>query len=598
MIEGQMYRETLSLKAVAAVSVIVPMLFFAIIAHYHYSKILSHAEEVDRRQAHLLAKHVAQAFETVDLIARRVDDRLRGMSWEAIAASEALQNDLQTMEADHPLAGTILLVDGSGAIRAASTRSPSSFEGLSPDQLTRLNEGGRTIVLGSAGGRITFGVERERETSASEVSDRGAGPAVRNAVVVMVSPRYLADFWRESAPSTGEVDLLSADGVILASYPPSPFDNARSSSALQHAIDAGGHGAVQARSSLDGAERAYVVQKIAESPLLIAYGTSAQGSLHHWYRDLAADGLLGVLTAAAMLTAGFFVWRRVRDEQIAWRCAIAAEVEERVIAEREFLQAQKMEVVGQLAGGMAHDFGNVLAGIAMQLSGLRNHTDDPGKRERTLAAALAGVDRAAKVVRSLLNLARRRSDRSEKVDVKERLYSLEGLLCESLAPRSRVVFDLAPGLWSIEADANSFELAMLNLAVNARDAMVGGGTLRIAVSGARLGGEPAGLVGDFVKIEVTDTGVGMTPEILARAAEPFFTTKPVGEGTGLGLSQVFNFARQAGGTTTIVSAPGQGTTVTIYLPRTRESERPAARVHDDARHPHRETVPFDPQMAK
>ena len=237
-------------------------------------------------------------------------------------------------------------------------------------------------------------------------------------------------------------------------------------------------------------------------------------------------------------------------------------------AREQLFQAQKMEALGQLTGGIAHDFNNLLQALSGCLQMVERRISDPQVRE-LLAAGHQAVGRGAKVTRQLLAFARGEMLRPEPINIRDRLLGASELLTHALRADIRLEMDLPPDLWPIEVDPTQFELALLNLAVNARDAMPEGGNLRIVGRNAPLppGQDPEGLAGDFVCLAVIDTGTGMAPDVLARAMEPFFTTKGVGKGSGLGLSQVYGFARQSGGTARISSAPGQGTTVLLLLPR-------------------------------
>jgi signal transduction histidine kinase len=192
--------------------------------------------------------------------------------------------------------------------------------------------------------------------------------------------------------------------------------------------------------------------------------------------------------------------------------------------------------------------------------------DDP-KAPSRVNDALPAAELGAKLVRSLLAFARQQPLELTVVDVNRVIAGMGALLQHALTSQHRLVLELAPELWPTYADANQLELSVLNLVLNARDAMKEAGTVRIATANCRLAREHNGLSGEFVALTVADTGRGMTPVVLARAFEPFFTTKEKGRGTGLGLASVYGFARQCGGSTTIESEPGKGTTVTIYLPR-------------------------------
>ena len=244
-------------------------------------------------------------------------------------------------------------------------------------------------------------------------------------------------------------------------------------------------------------------------------------------------------------------------------------------------QSQKMETVGQLTGGVAHDFNNLLMPIVGALDMLRERLAGDERAQRLTNAAMQAADRAQILVQRLLAFSRRQHLLPRAVDVRSLIESMADLVSRSLGPRIRLQLEIADGLPPAHVDPNQLELALLNLAVNARDAMGGEGTLTIralpAAEGDILGGR-----GAFVQIAVTDTGVGMDPETLKRAIEPFFTTKGVGRGTGLGLSSVQGLAEQSGGAFRLTSAPGHGTTAALWLPVSSDtppvplSVRPAA----------------------
>src|SRR5438067_8789332 len=251
--------------------------------------------------------------------------------------------------------------------------------------------------------------------------------------------------------------------------------------------------------------------------------------------------------------------------------ALKAEAAEREAAEAQLRQVQKMEAVGQLTGGIAHDFNNMLAVVVGGIDlGLRRLNGPRREVMMHLNNAMEGATRAAALTRRLLSFARSEPLLPERVDSKDLIGGMSDLLDRTLGERIRVQVDLAQDTWPIYVDTHQLENAIVNLAVNARDAMDGQGSMRIATENVKLAANQVGDIraGDYVKISVTDTGCGMPPEVLERAFEPFFTTKPVGKGTGLGLSQIFGFAHQSGGEVGIESQVGRGTTVSIYLPRT------------------------------
>ena len=260
--------------------------------------------------------------------------------------------------------------------------------------------------------------------------------------------------------------------------------------------------------------------------------------------------------------------------------ALKAEAQEREAAEAQLRQVQKMEAVGQLTGGIAHDFNNMLAVVVGGIDLALRRLNGPRREVMMhLNNAMEGATRAAALTRRLLSFARSEPLLPERVDSTDLIGGMSDLLDRTLGERIRIEVDLKGDAWPIYVDPHQLENAIVNLAVNARDAMQGEGLMRIATENVRLAANEVGDIraGDYVKISVTDTGCGMAPEVLERAFEPFFTTKPVGKGTGLGLSQIFGFAHQSGGEVGIESQVGRGTTVSIYLPRTEKAAE--VRVH-------------------
>ena len=246
-------------------------------------------------------------------------------------------------------------------------------------------------------------------------------------------------------------------------------------------------------------------------------------------------------------------------------------------AEEQLRQAQKMEAVGQLTGGLAHDFNNLLAGISgsLELMRARMGQGRVGDVERYMAAAQGASTRAAALTHRLLAFSRRQTLDPRPTDVNRLVAGMEEMIRRTVGPGIPVAVVADPGIWPALVDPSQLENALLNLCINARDAMPDGGRITIETANAGRGGaaappsEPSPELppGQYLSLSVTDTGTGMPPEVIARAFEPFFTTKPIGEGTGLGLSMIYGFAQQSGGGVRIASRVGHGTTVSIDLPR-------------------------------
>ncbi|TRX73223.1 ATP-binding protein [Pseudomonas mangiferae] len=263
----------------------------------------------------------------------------------------------------------------------------------------------------------------------------------------------------------------------------------------------------------------------------------------------------------------------LRDLTATLEQRVAEAVAERTLAEERLRQAQKMEAIGQLTGGIAHDFNNLLAGVIGSLTIVqrRLHPDTKAEVQRFLEAANHAAQRGASLVQRMLAFARRQSLDNRPTDINALVHSLEEMLRRTLGERVILETRLQPGLWSVLTDMPQLESALLNLAINARDAMPHGGRLSIVTGNLSLGadhGEDHDLdPGDYVRVEVSDTGTGMDAEVLSHVFEPFFTTKPIGQGTGLGLSMVYGFVKQTGGHIRLSSTPGRGTRFRLYFPR-------------------------------
>jgi signal transduction histidine kinase len=317
---------------------------------------------------------------------------------------------------------------------------------------------------------------------------------------------------------------------------------------------------------------------------IVACGTTHFFSIWTlWNPDYGPEALVKLVTAAVSVATAVALWpllprllalpsptqlQLVNDDlrlRITERdtalAALAAETEERLRAEAMLRQAQKMDAVGQLTAGIAHDFNNLLTVIMANIDRAKRFADDDARLLPALEGAMAGADRAAQMTDRLLAYARLQPLQPEVRDLNAIVRQMVDLLGTTLDSAIGIDADLAPDLWPVCIDTAQTETAILNLAVNARDAMPAGGALRLTTRNLPDAG------GDRVVLEVSDTGTGMDETIREHVFEPFFTTKSLGDGTGLGLSQVYGFVQQSDGDVTIESTPGFGTTIRILLPR-------------------------------
>jgi PAS domain S-box-containing protein len=343
----------------------------------------------------------------------------------------------------------------------------------------------------------------------------------------------------------------------------------------------------------------FIAAHATHEPFRIEYRLRGAGGEYHWVMSAAlprfdGDTFLGYIGSVVDLTD-----RKRLEEQQELLLAIARdvnatlekkvaertreltdanlrlrnEISERARAEEALGHAQKMEAIGQLTGGVAHDFNNLLTVIVGNIETLqrqiRHETPDRARMLRAIENAAKGAERGAALTQRLLSFSRRAPLEPRRVDVNALVSGMLELMRRSLGEQVTIQVELGDGIWPVNADLNQFENVLLNLAVNARDAMPEGGLLTVTTRNVSLPGEDGSDLptGDHVLISVRDTGTGMTPEVMQQAFEPFFTTKDVGHGTGLGLSQAYGFIKQSGGHVKLDSVLQQGTTVSIYLPR-------------------------------
>jgi two-component system NtrC family sensor kinase len=317
----------------------------------------------------------------------------------------------------------------------------------------------------------------------------------------------------------------------------------------------------------DGIERRIGYRRVAEYPLYISAGLETSAIRARWFATMGQHLVFGIPATALLFVLLAFAFRRTQHLQL--------EAAKRREAEEALKHSQRLEALGQLTGGVAHDFNNLLTVIRASVDLLNRPQLTEERRQRYITAIADAVARAARLTSQLLAFARRQTLKPEVFDVGERMRSLHDMLATLLGPAIEITIRLPAEPCLVNADASQFETALINMATNARDAMQGKGRIIFRI-------EPATTVPDtlahlvcsqtskdlgFISVAVSDTGIGIPAARLGRIFEPFFTTKQVGHGTGLGLSQVFGFARQSGGEVTVTSEVGQGSTFSLYLPR-------------------------------
>jgi len=557
------------LKLMMVASLVLPAALYAYACWVSYRDTHAVADERIERSLEVQQEQALKVFETVDRTFAEVDEVVRGLSDDQIrAAQPTLHARLDRIAGVMPQLQAIVLIGHDGRPLASSAlvsvKSDVNFADRDYFQAQVSRDAGtyvsdvRTPQLPGVGADFF-------DLSHRLASDSGAFHGV---IAVAVRPAYFEDFYSLIDQSPGNIyALVRADGAFLARYPVRK-DRMRPLGAtrpLRVAIDKGeDHGLFDGDSGLDGVPRRIGFRKLAGYPVYAIAGTDLAAIQMEW---LSAMGVHLIFGLPATLLLFSVLWIALRRTE-----RLHDEAERRELAEDALRQGQRLEAIGQLTGGVAHDFNNLLMIVSGTVQRLRRYlTDD--KQTQLLDTITTATQRGESLTRQLLAFSRRQMLQPSVIDLAERLPEIKDMLSRSLRGDIEIRVDLARRPCFIKVDPSELELALLNLAVNARDAMPSGGMLTITAKPVVLRGKAAeeGLSGEFVAIRVADTGTGIPPDILPRVFEPFFTTKDVGKGTGLGLSQVYGFARQSGGAATITSSPRRGTAVTLFLPRTWEA---------------------------
>ena len=536
------------------------------------------------RTVGMVNEQTLRTLETQDAVLAALEAHIDGMSWEQIATDPALRRFIQRLAEATP---TVLSL---GIIAPDGRLVVDSNELTPPDGLSRSSRGFvRAFPPGSA---ATRGYISDVEASSStgrlhvHVARARHGPDGRaggGVLTTTFAPATFERFFSEVAETTATGFILARDdGSVLARY---PVQVAAAGERLAEddpvllaarATPAGAPARVSVSGSLFGGFHMFAVRRAGTYPLLLAYGVDPAVVRQAWLRQAIplAGGVLIVMALLMLLTAQ--VQRRLAVERasLVRRTATAeqgqAVAQTRAELEARLRQTEKVTALGHLAAGVAHDFNNLLQSIVISAEGLIR-SDLPAGEVRDIGALILRVgERGMALTRRMLDYARPDEQPGGDTDVAASLRGVHELLVRSLGPQYRLQLDIAApeGLWA-RCHPAEFETVIINLAVNARDAMPDGGDIAIAVTGveetrprAKSGLTP----GRYLHIAVTDSGHGMDEAALARAGEAFFTTKPRGQGTGLGLSMARGFARRCGGKLDLASVQGRGTTVTLWLP--------------------------------
>ena len=562
------------IRLAIAGTIVLPLLLLAYASWTDYRATWRTADERIERVLDVVHEHANKVFEAVDLAFLHTSQIFDGVSDEEIRAHEAKYHALLKRIGEiAPEIQSVILFDRTGHLLVSSRVYPVSGEitATGRDYFQAQLDGDSGTYIGDV---VTEPTPSEQGFT---VSRRRIPPDGAFAGVVRLGIRSaeIESFYADLGHLPGSVfSMLREDGTLLARYPTLPDQrNMRlgASSTLRRTIAEHHSGGIfSSVSPIDGVERRMATRKLEHYPIYLSTGLATAAIRDEWLLVELTDWAFVVPLMAIMVTSLAVALKRTRK--------LHDEADRRAAAEAALRQAQRMEGIGQLTGGVAHDFNNLLTIVSGGVAWLRRRDRD-AQDARYLDMIATAAQRGEQLTRQLLTFARRQALAPELVDLSQSIPDIRDLLNRSLRGDIGVVVDVPPQPCWVKMDPAEFELAILNIAVNARDAMNKGGILSIQVRSVGLDRGPEGLTGAFAEIAVSDTGTGIAPELLARVFDPFFTTKGIGKGTGLGLSQVYGFAKQSGGAAVIRSIAGQGTTVTLYVPLT--DERPKTAVRDE-----------------
>ena len=575
------------LQVLAAAALLLPVLLFAFASALSYRATYALADERIERSLDVLQEQALKVFQSMNLALDTIDNMVAGLSEADIrAAEERLHTRLRQIQSALPEVQSIWIFGPTGHPQVITRDYPAPYaeDFGALDYFVVPRDGPAGVYIGGihqsvSGGRPYFTFSRAR---------RDASGKFLGVIEMSLLPSDFSGFYSHLLSGEGlQFALVRDDGVMLARYPAISREvRLDEHSGFQRSMVAAPAGGFYTSvGGNDNVERRVGTRRLPGFPVYVIVGIDTTQIRNEWMGGMAMHLIFGVPATLFLFLTLLAVLRRTRR--------LYAETDQRLVAEETLRQSQKLDAIGHLTGGVAHDFNNLLTIIIGNLEvaqrQLESWTDAVhGKLAQRIGSAMHGAERAAALTKRLLAFARQQPLNPAALDVNRLLNGLSDFLHRALGEDVSLEIVGTGGVWPVEADPAELEAAILNLAVNARDAMPDGGKLTIETANAYLDDAYCRQYSDlrpgqYVQVSVTDTGAGMTREIIDRAFEPFFTTKQAGQGTGLGLSQVYGFVKQSGGHVKIYSEVGEGTTIKMYLPRFTGQASPSAETKSELR---------------
>jgi two-component system NtrC family sensor kinase len=568
------------LQWMMAASLALPIALFAFASAVSYISTHDTADRQIERTLDVAHEHALKVFETIDRSLSEINEIIRGIPDVGIKSREqTLHLRLKQFADSLPQMKSAWIFDARGRALVNSLVLPAPAIDFSDRDYFKAHiDRDIGIFIGNAltprapyQGAAFFSVSRRRQT------DDGSFAGVIQASVL---PKYFENFYTRIGRDPGSFFALGlTDGTVLARFPviEREVHIDRNGPVGQKLVANPNAGLVTVTSPADGIERRLGYQRLAKYPVYVSAGLETSAIRSRWLSTVGSYLIFGLPATALLFLILSLALRRTQR--------LYFESAKRMEAEEALKHGQRLEALGQLTGGVAHDFNNLLTVIRASADLLRRPHLSEERRQRYVDAISDTVSRAAKLTAQLLAFARRQTLKPEVFDVGQSVQTLSEMIGTLTGSPIEIVTRVPDQPCFINADAGQFETALINMAANARDAMGGEGRLTIAVRAVAdlpgLAPHPESPHG-YVAVSVDDTGVGIPQEQFGRIFEPFFTTKEVGQGTGLGLSQVFGFAKQSGGEVTVASEAGKGSTFTLYLPRVLRDDRPQQVAAEDA----------------
>jgi signal transduction histidine kinase/CheY-like chemotaxis protein len=567
-----MARGLATVRWLMLLSVAIPLLAFAGFATWRHQQMHADAQVRLDRSLRVAHEHAMRVLDTNETMLRHLLDLVQtDDDAQLLARSGQLYRQLLQLAENKPQLQSIWVIGPDGS-PLASSRFASPPVGLNLAdrnffQWHSARRGGTYFtepLVGRATKEVFFDMSRERRRS-----DGSFGGVVSASLF----PSYFTELHATLvADEPGlAITMFREDGAVYSRWPAlaGPGRMSPSSPVLARVLKGETSGTIRGISSLDGQDRLILFQKLGHYPVYLGTGRDLGAIRSAWLGEMGVIALFGLLPMLGILVTAWVAVRRTRDALAAAEGLRAESLARRQVEDALF-QAQKLEALGRLTGGVAHDFNNALMVVSGNLHLLR--LAHPEISTRFTDAIARAVESATKLTRQLLAFSRRQALLPETLHLQSRLPALGDLLTPTLGSQVQLSIEVAPDTRPVEVDPAELELAVINLAVNARDAMPEGGSFTLRAMNLP---PPAGdSTAPMVAIEAVDSGSGIAPDVVGKVFEPFFTTKPVGQGTGLGLSQVYALCKRAGGDVVIDSLPGQGTTVRMLFPASSASPEP------------------------